>query len=128
MAIFCPHVPGNGTTASLEITSLQKLEAIHLLTFEVEYAVEQPTPSPAAPFVIVWDCLLPLALKKLLGCVGVLSWLKKMPRLPYFMLMLSLQMLPLLTTTLQGPTNPCGYCLTLVLFSAFLSLWSILPF
>lgn len=50
-AIFCPHVPGNGTTASLEITSLQKLEAIHLLTFEVEYAIEQPTPSSAAPFV-----------------------------------------------------------------------------
>lgn len=42
---------------------------------------------------------------------SVLSWLKKMPRLPYIMLMLSLQMLPLLTTTLQGSTSPCGVLL-----------------
>lgn len=59
---------------------------------------------------------------------SVLSWLKKMPRLSYFMLMLSLQMLPFLTTALQGPTSPCGYSLMLVLFRAFLRLWSILPF
>lgn len=56
----------------MEITPLQKLEAIYLLTFEVEYAIEQPIPSSAAPFGAVWDCLPIVSLKETFGMCS--SW------------------------------------------------------